>query len=225
MFDFCDKIKDWEIGWYGNARINTVDKETIKKAKESKCLEIAYGVESGSPTILKNMNKKITTNQIIDVLSYTISIGLPFDMGLIIGYPGENRITISETINMFKKIGYPALKFRYITPYPGSKLYNMCIDNKLIVDEEKYLISLSDGTGPYRFRINFTEFSDEELAVLIKETTHKIFNNYLKYLLKNPKKMFCRMFLKDITNPLYVWYNRAMRPTNYDKARKVKKII
>jgi len=46
-----------------------------------------------------------------------------------LGYKGENEQTISETIKMFKKIGYPALKFRYITPYPGSKLYAEALTN------------------------------------------------------------------------------------------------
>lgn len=223
MFEFCNKIKGLDIGWYGNARINSVDKEIIKKAKESNCLEIAYGVESGSPKILKNMNKKITPEQIIKTLSDTIKIGLQLDMGLILGYPGENKQTILETLNMFKKIGYPALKFRYITPYPGSDLYNMCIKNGLIKNEEEYLISLGDGSGPYRFRINFTDFSDSELFGLLKEVTDASFKNYIIYLLKHPNKLFQRIFLRDIMNPFYVLYNRIKNPTNYDKARKINK--
>jgi len=223
IFEFCEKIKDLEITWYGNARINTVSEEIIKKAKDNKCLEIAYGVESGSETILKNMNKKITPKQIEKILSYTIKIGFPFDMGLILGYPGENENTIKETIDLFKKIGYPALKFRYITPYPGSQLYDFCLESGLIKNEEEYLESIGDGTGPYRFRINFTDFTDERLSEILKETTDKTFRNYIFYLLKHPNKLFSRILRKDITNPFFVLYNRRKNPTNYDKARKIKK--
>lgn len=223
IFEFCDKIKEMEIGWYGNARINTVDEEIIKKAKENKCLEVAYGVESGSSTILKNMNKKITPTQIVKTLTDSIKIGLPFDMGMILGYPGENNQTILETVNLFKKIGYPVLRFRYITPYPGSELYDMCIKDGLIKNEEEYLISLGDGTGPYRFRINFTDFPDQRLRELLKETTDKTFKNYIIYLLKHPHKLIYRIFQRDLMNPLYVLYNRVKNPTNYDKARKIEK--
>ncbi len=222
IFDFCDKIKPLNIGWYGNSRITSVDKDIIQKVKDNNCLEIAYGVESGSPVILNNMNKKITRTQIINILKTTIKIGLPMDMGLILGYEGENENTVSETVSMLKEVGFPGLKFRYITPYPGSILYNSCLRNGLITDEEKYLISLGDGTGAYRFRINFSQFTDERLKTILKEINDKVFKNYIVFLLKRPILLFRRIFQKDVMNPIYVIYNRIKRPTNYDLARKKK---
>lgn len=222
ILEFCEKIKKYNVGWYGNARIDSIDEDIIREAKNSRCLEIAYGVESGSPTILKNMNKKITPDEIIKTLSTTIKIGLPIDMGLILGYIGENEKTIAETVDMFKKIGYPGLKFRYITPYPGSHLYNMCIEQNKIVDEESYLISLGDGSGPYRFRINFTDFSDTKLKSLLRETSDKVLFNYIIYLLKHPLLLITRIFQQDVMNPFYIIYNRIKKATNYDKARKIK---
>lgn len=220
MFEFCDRIKDLKIGWYGNARIDSVDKEMIKRIKESKCLEVAYGVESGSPKILKNMNKKIIPEEIVDILTYSLKIDMPIDMGLILGYIGEDESTVSETLSMLGRIGYPGLRFRYITPYPGSPLYNMCKEKGIIRNEEEYLISLGDGTGPYRSRVNLSDFSDERLAVLLKETIDKSFRKYIMYLIKHPLKLFARIFQKDVMNPVYVIYNRFKRATNYDKARK-----
>lgn len=220
IFEFCDRIKDMEIGWYGNARITSVNKEILQKVKDNKCLEIAYGVESGSQEILKNMNKKITQNQILTTLTDTIKIGLPMDMGLILGYPGETEETIAETVRVLGTVGFPGLKFRYITPYPGSLLYKQCIESGKIKDEEEYLISLGDGTGAYRPRINFTQFSDERLRTILKEINDKVFRNYIFYLLKHPVLLLKRIFVRDVMNPVYVIYNRIKRPTNYDKARK-----
>jgi len=218
MFEFCDKIKDLDIGWYGNARIDSVDRELIQKATDNKCLLVAYGVETGSKTILKNMNKRTTPEKIIKTLRASIDIGLPLDMGLILGYPGETQDTVNETIDMLNAVGYPGLKFRYITPYPGSKLYNECIADGTINDEEKYLISLGDGSGPYKFRINFTDFTDTELRNLVSKTSKKVFKNYVLYLLKHPRKLFKYIFQKDVMNPLYIIYNKWKNATNYDKA-------
>jgi len=221
MIEFCKEMKSHNFYWYGNARIDSVDEEIILKAKQSNCLEIAYGVESGSSKILKNMNKKITPEKIEKILSFTIKSKLHMDMGLIIGYPGENDQTIQETVDMFKRIGYPGLKFRYITPYPGSRLYDTCIEEGRIKDEEQYLISLGDGMGPYKFRINFTEYPDDKLRILLKETSNKVFRNYINYLLRHPIKLLGRIFKKDVMNPIYVLYNRSKRATNYDKAIKI----
>jgi hypothetical protein len=96
----------------------------------------------------------------------------------------------------------------------------MCKEKGIIRNEEEYLISLGDGTGPYRSRVNLSDFSDERLAVLLKETIDKSFRKYIMYLIKHPLKLFARIFQKDVMNPVYVIYNRFKRATNYDKARK-----
>lgn len=221
--DFCEKIMPLEISWYGNARIDTVDREMIELLVKSRCLLVSYGVESGSEKILKNMKKKTTPSKIKETLKMTLEAGMPIDMGLILGYPGEDRHTVQETVDLLKEVGYPGLKFRYITPYPGSALYEDCLEKGIIKDEEQYLESLADGTGPYRPRINFTEFSDEELVELVPETTRKVFRNYLVYLLRHPKYLFRYLFIKDFMNPVYFMYNKWLYPTNYDKAAKRKK--
>jgi radical SAM superfamily enzyme YgiQ (UPF0313 family) len=222
MSEFCEEVKKAGFFWYGNARIDSVDEEVILKAKQSNCLEIAYGVESGSKTILKNMNKKISPEQIERILTATIKAGLHMDMGLILGYPGETADTIQETVDMFKRIGYPGLKFRYITPYPGSQLYDISLAKGLIKDEEEYMLSLSDGSGPYRLRINFTDFPDERMREIVKETRDRVFRNYCIYLLKHPSKLITRVCKKSVMNPLFVIYNRMKRSTNYDKVGKKK---
>jgi len=220
--DFCRQIEPLKINWYGNARIDTVDKEMLDIITGTGCLLISYGVESGSKKILKNMNKKITPSKIEETLKNTLKIGMPIDMGLILGYPGEDRSTVQDTIEMLAKVGYPGLKFRYITPYPGSPLYNRCIENGKIKSEEDYLESLGDGTGPYRFRINFTDFTDDELINLVPEITQKVFRNYLIYLLKHPVYLIKYLIRRDVMNPVFYYYNKLMHPTNYDKAAQKK---
>jgi len=218
--DFCKKIEPLKISWYGNARIDTIKKEMIDIAIKNRCLLISYGVESGSSKILKNMNKKTNPSQIKDVLKMTMRKGMPINMGLILGYPGETEETVDDTVNLLKDVGYPGLSFRYITPYPGSGLYNRCLEDGTIKDEEKYLESIGDGTGPYRFRINFTEFSDGELMDLAPKTIKRVFRNYIFYLLKHPQTLFQYLKYKDFMNPIYFVYSRWKRPTNYDKAGK-----
>ena len=220
--EFCRAIKPLGVSWYGMLRVDIVNREILKMFTESGCLTISFGVESGSERILKNMNKKVTPAQIEKTLRDAFEVGLSVDMSLILGYPGEDEESVHDTIDLLKRVGYPGIKFRYVTPYPGSSLYNQCIENGLIKDEEAYLESLGDGTGPYRFRINFTKFTDEELTALLPRTTKKILRNYLLYLLKHPGYLCRYLTHKDVMNPVYYYYNRWFRPTNYDKAAKRK---
>lgn len=220
IYEFCQKIKALEVNWYGDARIDIVDRDMLEMFTKSGCLTISFGVESGSEKILKNMNKKITPAQIEKTIKNTLEVNLTPGMGLILGYPGEDINTVQETIDLFKRIGYPGIRFRYITPYPGSPLYHRCIKNGAIKNEEEYLESLGDGSGPYRFRFNFTNFTDKELENLLPTTVEKIIRNYIIHLLRHPKYLFRYLFQKDFMNPVYYYYNRWFHPTNYDKATK-----
>ena len=216
--EFCKTIKPLGINWYGNARVDTVNREMIELVAKNGCLSVSYGIESGSEKILKKMNKQTDPIMIKETLHMTTDVGMPMNMGLILGYPGENQDTVNDTIQLLKEVGYPGLSFRYITPYPGSQLYDDCLKQKIITNEEQYLESLGDGTGPYRFRINFSDLSDDELRDLAPATTKKVFRNYLRYLLLHPIRLFKYLRYKDFMNPMYFLYNRWQHPTNYDKA-------
>ncbi|MBF0186654.1 MAG: B12-binding domain-containing radical SAM protein [Magnetococcales bacterium] len=218
--EFCEKVAPMKMGWYGNARIDTVDKELLTLISKSGCLTIGYGVETASAEILKRMHKKITPKRIERTMRETLEVGLPTSIGLILGYPGETRETVQETIDMLKRVGFPGTKFHYVTPYPGSPLYNECVANGTISDELSYLESLGDGTGPYKFRFNFTDMSDQELSDLLHESSRKVMRNYLWYLVTHPKYLFRYLRYKDFMNPVYYYYSQWRRPTNYSRAAK-----
>ena len=220
IYEFCQKIKPLGVSWYGNARVNTIDRETLELIVKSNCLTIGFGVESGSEKILKNMNKKTSPSQIEETLKNVLEVGLPTTISLILGYPGEDKQSVQDTLDLLKRVGHPGLMFRYITPYPGSALYDYCLENGVIENEEEYMESLGDGTGPYRFRVNLSNFTDEELIDLLPETIQKAVRNYSVYLLKHPIYLFKYLTNKDFMNPVYYYYNRWSRPTNYDKAGK-----
>ena len=78
-----------------------------------------------------------------------------------IGAPGENRETIQETIDFCKELGLnPAVIF-FTTPYPGTELYRLALQQDKIKDEEEYILNL--GEQGEKIRVNFSELADEEL--------------------------------------------------------------
>ena len=103
---------------------NLVDKEFLDLIKNSNCVGMGYGIESGSQKILNNMNKKITVKQIESAMKYTQQLKVPIKVQLIFGYPGEDETTLQETIDLFRRIDHPGRSFNVITPIPGSKLYD-----------------------------------------------------------------------------------------------------
>jgi len=65
---------------------------------------ISYGVESGSKTILKNINKNIDYDQIIKTFEITKKCGIKTRVSLMVGNPGENELSIKETIELLSII-------------------------------------------------------------------------------------------------------------------------
>src|SRR4030042_5719649 len=65
VVEICKKIieRKLDIVWYARARVNTVDKKLLELMRKAGCIRISFGVESGSPRILKIIKKNITIYQ------------------------------------------------------------------------------------------------------------------------------------------------------------------
>ncbi|MCP4349061.1 MAG: radical SAM protein [Desulfobacterales bacterium] len=104
--EICKKIieKNLDIRWVAEGRVNSVNQELLYWMKRAGCYRIDYGVESGSPRILKNINKKITVEQIRQAFKLTHEVGIKPDAYLMVGNPGETNETIDETIQLMGEI-------------------------------------------------------------------------------------------------------------------------
>ena len=65
----------------GGVRAHTVNLDILKLWKENGCINATYGIESGSPTMLKVMEKKISLEQNIEALKSTYQAGLSTTCG------------------------------------------------------------------------------------------------------------------------------------------------
>jgi anaerobic magnesium-protoporphyrin IX monomethyl ester cyclase len=187
--DLCAKMKPLNVIWDCQGRVNTVDYNILRKMKDAGCVSVGFGIESGSQKILDKMKKKITVKQSEEAMKNALKAGLEVKVQMIFGYPGENRETINDTIKLFKKVCHPGRRFLFITPIPGSPLYNELIEERIIEDEEKYLLELGyevSGTPTDSILLNQTEFSDEELIKLKLETERKILINFYRNILTQP---------------------------------------
>jgi len=91
----------------------------------SGCIEIKYGMESGSETLLEAMRKNTTRDQITRAVHQTAAAGIASKVFIIHGFPGENAQTTADTIDLLRELG-PSLSrvslFRFV-PLPGTQVY------------------------------------------------------------------------------------------------------
>jgi len=143
----------------GGVRTRTVSKESLQHWKDNGCEKVDYGIESGSPKMLKIMEKNLGLEENINALKWTGEAELSTTIQLVLGMPGEDDDTIFETLDFLKKIspyikkwkgGAPSqsLSINYAQALPGTPLYEYARQHGLIgstIDaEEEYLIKISN---------------------------------------------------------------------------------
>lgn len=135
VISICKEIKSLNLKWSSLSRVDTVDIDLLKVMKESGCLEIKFGIESGSQRILDAMNKKITVGQIKQAIDLTYDAGINIKAFLLHGFPGENIESTKETITLLEQLKDKIKRislFRFV-PLPGSHVYKHFEDFKLVL--------------------------------------------------------------------------------------------
>ncbi|MCX8030998.1 MAG: B12-binding domain-containing radical SAM protein [Thermodesulfovibrionales bacterium] len=131
------------ITFYAISKVNYVDEEIVYWMRLAGCIQISYGVESGSEIIRKNLNKDIKTEHIKRAFSVTMKYGILPRAYFIYGSPGETIDTIEETINLILDIKPLSIIFYLLMVFPGTALYEKNkIDAK--IEDEIWLQRIED---------------------------------------------------------------------------------
>jgi radical SAM PhpK family P-methyltransferase len=97
--DICRLMirKQYNFNWFSYFRCSNSDEEAIDLMAESGCKGVFLGIESGSPAILKNMNKAATVEKYATGIELLHRYGILTFASFIIGFPGETEETVRET--------------------------------------------------------------------------------------------------------------------------------
>ena len=167
VFEFCELIKVFnkniknKITWGCTGRANLMSEDIIAAMAGAGCVLIGYGIESGSQKMLDLIKKRVTVKQAKNAVRLTKKYLGRADCSFMIGYPGESKETIQETINFCKELDLAPEVIFFLTAYPGTELYTMALEQGKITDEEEYILGL--GEQGENIKVNFTQFSDKEL--------------------------------------------------------------
>lgn len=134
VMEICEGFKKYNFTWAMQCRVDRIDRDMLELFKETRCKLIVFGIETMSPTILKNIHKMFTVEQIKTTFKMAHEIGVPVQANIMIGAMGENQGTINETIEGLKEIK-PDFVAKFITMvYPNTPLYQEMKNNGSISD-------------------------------------------------------------------------------------------
>jgi anaerobic magnesium-protoporphyrin IX monomethyl ester cyclase len=118
-----------KVRWTCNSRVDYIDKEMVHLMAAAGCWMISWGLESGSPEVLKRMHKGIKPEKTREALALSHQLGIKNWGYFIIGMPGETLETIDETIAFAKSLPLTLALFHIAAPYPGTPFYYEAVEN------------------------------------------------------------------------------------------------
>jgi p-methyltransferase len=103
--DICRLMikREYNFNWFSYFRCSNSDEEAIELMAKSGCRGVFLGIESGSPQILKNMNKAATLEKYVAGMKLLGQYGILRFGSFITGFPGETEETVNETIDFIKE--------------------------------------------------------------------------------------------------------------------------
>ena len=120
----CDEIirRKLDVQWTSFARVDTVSKSLLERMKQAGCTAASFGIESGSPEILKRIKKGITLDQVLTAMNLCNQVGITPQASFILGLPGENEQTLQETLNLAEQLRNMGVLHGYhlLAPFPGT---------------------------------------------------------------------------------------------------------
>ena len=134
-YDFADLLAEIDQipGDYRIRFMSSHPKDATHKLFDTmaRCTHVAkqlhLPVQSGSDRVLREMNRRYTRAQYLELVNYARSVmpGLVITSDIIIGFPGETEEEAMETVSLVDEVGYDALFTFIYSPRPGTKAAQM----------------------------------------------------------------------------------------------------
>lgn len=111
------------LKWVCNGRVDIIDEELLKTMKRAGCWMIGYGIEAGTQRVLDLMKKNTKIDAIEKAIRLTKKVGIEVTAHVIVGYPGETKDDILNTLKLLKRLDPDYIQVYCCVPFPGSILY------------------------------------------------------------------------------------------------------
>jgi radical SAM superfamily enzyme YgiQ (UPF0313 family) len=128
VIGFCEALlrSGLRVQWKAFGRINLTDPETMEAMLEAGCVEIRYGIESGSARVLQRTRKGFSPEQSAEVVSEAVKRFPRVDTFFVWGFPFETMEDLHQTL--FQMISFRLMGARILPSLlcylPQTSIYN-----------------------------------------------------------------------------------------------------
>lgn len=131
--------------------------------------QILIGFESGSPRILKNIQKGATLEENTRCMEIAMKYNLKVKALMSLGHPGESEETIAQTFKWLVDVRPFDFDASVITPYPGSPYYDYALPHE---GKPEWVYTSKNGDRLYQEEVNYVEVADYYKGIPGEYTSH-----------------------------------------------------
>jgi radical SAM superfamily enzyme YgiQ (UPF0313 family) len=127
--EVCERIirAGLDITWAAISRVDRVDIKTLELMRRAGCIQISFGVESGSKKIRGILNKDITEPDIVRAFDLCKKARILPRAYFIYACPEEAENTVQESRKLIQKIKPLSAVFYILHLFPGTALYDRAV--------------------------------------------------------------------------------------------------
>lgn len=122
-------------------RADRMSDEVIDILKKTGCFRVWIGAESGSQEIINAMDRRVEISKVQEMILKTKKTGIEAGTFIMLGYPGERRKNIQETIQHLKTCNPDFFTITVAYPITGTPLYE---ENKMELREQNNWANQTD---------------------------------------------------------------------------------
>jgi len=173
--------KKIKMKWYCNVRAD-LDIKTMKWMKKAGCHLLTIGFESGNQSVLNNIHKGITIEQIRGFVKNAKKVKLLVHGCFMAGNPGETKETLEETLTLAKELNCDSMQFYPLIVYPGTEAYNWAKENKYLLSSDYRQWATKEGT--YNSVLSFPHLTSQEILDYCNRATREYYLRPIYILIK-----------------------------------------
>ncbi|MFA4872192.1 MAG: radical SAM protein [Patescibacteria group bacterium] len=121
----CGIMKGLGMYWGAQSRVDLTDEMVVKLMRESGCLQLDFGLESGNQRVLDEIiHKRTKLADAERAFELCRKYDIRTEASFMIGLPGETKKEMEDTFAFAQKIKASHYSFSIFTPLPGTSLYD-----------------------------------------------------------------------------------------------------
>ncbi len=136
LFSWC-RQRGLDFLWICTGRVDAVsslDDETLRFLKQRGLVGIYFGIESGSPRILRLIRKGIAPEMVLALNRRLGQEGIIPHYSFMAGFPTETEEDLRETLRLMNRLKMEnpravLWKINQYTPYPGTEMFDLAVQN------------------------------------------------------------------------------------------------